>query len=134
MVEYSVKDITVEVDGVTITQIAEGGNTGITPDDSQKDTIIEAIDGEVGWERSPSSKASGTIEVLKSSPQVSYLVGLAASKKDVKISFTSTNKDATGFSEISLAHAKIGFPEAKVTRNMETFAFPFDGYGFDFQT
>lgn len=132
MVDYDVKDITIEVDGVTITQLAEGGDTGITPDDAIKDTMIEALDGEKGWNKSPNTMGSGTIEVLKSCPQVPFLIGLVTGKKDVKVSMTSVNKEATGFSEISLAHAKIGHPEAKVTRTMDTFAFSFDGYGFDF--
>ncbi len=133
MVDYDVKDITVEVDGVTITQLAEGGDTGMTPDDAIKDTVISALDGEKGWNKSPSSMADGTIEVLKSSPQVPFLLGLVNGKKDVKVSITSANKEATGFSEVSLGHAKIHHPETKVTRTMDTFAFPFDGYAFDLE-
>jgi len=134
MVEYNVKDIHLLVDGVEITNLAEGGDTGITPSGDQMDNIVEALDGEVGWERSPNTQAEGTIEVLKSSPQVGYLIELAATKKEVKISFISDNPEATGFSEITLEHAKIGFPETKITRGMETFAFPFKGFGFDFRT
>lgn len=134
MVEYDVKKIKLYVDGVEITQLAEGGETGISPSDDQMDNIIQAIDGEVGWERSPVTQAEGTIEVLKSSPQVKYLIEIAATKREVEIVFKSEDPEATGFKEIKLAHAKIGFPEYKLTRGMETFAFPFRGYGFEFIT
>lgn len=133
MPEYDVKNIKIEVDGVTITQLAEGGDTGITPDDAIKDTVVSALDGEKGFNKSPVTMGDGTIDVLKSSPQVAFLIELVKSKKDVKVSFISTDKEATGFSEISLGHAKLGHPELTVTREMESLSFAFSGYGYDFQ-
>lgn len=130
--QYSVKDITVAVDGVEIAGLMELGITPKGDQDSVK-PIKDWSGKTIGYAVKDDTDCEGSITVQASSESLQYLISLASSKKQVQVVIVAKNKDALNFSKITADDCVFFFPEFKPGAEEANAEFKFIGTNFQME-
>jgi len=131
LVEYSVKDVTVFIDGVEVEDIAE---LTITPKGEDNVTPVKDWSNRtIGWNVKDDTDAEGTIGLKAQSKTNQLLMDIVKAKRGVQVVVKSNNKEATGFSKMSIDDCHFSWPEFKPEAEEPTWSWKFIGTNFDIE-
>lgn len=129
---YKVTDIAITVDGVEIVGLMGAGITPKGDQDSVK-PIKDWSGKTIGYAVKDDTDCEGSITVQASSESLQYLIGLAASKKQVQVVITAKNREALNFSKITADDCVFFFPEFKPGAEEANAEFKFIGTNFQME-